>query len=119
MQPEGFFVNDTNQVLTEIQSGDSLSLSKAAKLVPGSSGGHANPCTIFRWAETGCRAADGQRVRLEHVRSGGRIFTSAAAVQRFLMRLTHGTAAPASVRTPKQRQQAAEKAGKELAAAGW
>lgn len=111
--------NDANEILNEVQSGKGIPLSKAAELVPGASG-HVNPCTVFRWAENGCLASDGSRVKLESVRVGGRIFTSAAAITRFLTRLTNGTTVSTpAVRTPAQRRRDHESAEKELAAAGW
>lgn len=108
-----------SDVLDEVNAGDRLSCSQAAKTIPGTTTEHPSGPTVFRWCVDGARASDGKRVRLEHVRVGSRILTSRAAVSRFLSRLTNGAAAPINVRTPKQRQQAAEKAGRELAAEGW
>lgn len=38
---------------------------------------------IWRWCRKGLKTAGGGRVRLEHVRIGGRIYTSNEAMQRF------------------------------------
>ncbi len=50
-----------------------ISLTQAAKIAPG------RPSTncVWRWCRRGVRARDGERVRLRHVRIGGKIFTTA------------------------------------------
>ena len=51
------------QVLTEIQSGDGLSLSAAGRTFPAHRGsGTINPSTVFRWVTKGTRIANGQVV---------------------------------------------------------
>lgn len=53
---------------------DVLSLSEAAKVLPGK----ISTSTIWRWATTGQRG-----VRLDSLRIGGRIYTSRRALQSF------------------------------------
>ncbi|MBX7133783.1 MAG: DUF1580 domain-containing protein [Fimbriimonadaceae bacterium] len=109
-------LNDVPQILTEVEAGEGISLSQAAKQIPGSGGKGLDPSTCFRWTQTGARSATGERVKLEFLRVGGRIVTSQAAVRRFLLALTKGTKndpAPAP-RTPAQRRKAVEKAEKKL-----
>jgi hypothetical protein len=76
--------------------------------------GRPHLATVYRWWQKGVRGG----IKLETALVGGRRFTSREAVQRFVERL--------SVQTPVvqgsaqgKRLQAAEKADKELAAAGW
>lgn len=38
---------------------------------------------LWRWARRGVCAHNGERVRLEHERRGGRLYTSVEAIQRF------------------------------------
>ncbi|MCI0630465.1 MAG: DUF1580 domain-containing protein, partial [Phycisphaerales bacterium] len=56
-----------------------ITLVEAAKLSPGRPSVNA----VWRWCRRGVRARNGERIRLEHVRAGGRIFTSAAGLGRF------------------------------------
>lgn len=74
--------------------------------------------TVGRWMFTGCmaRSVNGTRtrVRLEHYRIGGRLYTSRPAFERFVLALNGGSVAPSgpqSGRSPGQRQRASEKAG--------
>lgn len=103
------------QILSEVEAGEGISLSQAAKQIPGPTGKGLDPSTCFRWTTTGARSATGERVKLEALRVGGRILTTQAAVRRFLLALTHGTTAPTPApRSPATRQRAAERAGREL-----
>lgn len=56
-----------------------ITLAEAARIVPG------NPHTsaVWRWARRGVKARSGQRVRLEHIRVGGRVFTTQAWIDAF------------------------------------
>jgi hypothetical protein len=94
-----------------------LSLAQAARLLP--PGRRNRPVTfacILRWILSGCRAHDGQLVRLEAIRLGGRWVTSREAIQRFAEALTPQIPSVLSTpaRTSSQRQRAAEQAGREL-----
>ena len=48
-----------------------ITLTIAAKMSPG----RPHATAVWRWARKGIKARNGERVRLEHVRIGGRIFT--------------------------------------------
>ena len=77
------------QVLTEIESGEGLSLSAAGKLFPGHRGGkRVDPSTVFRWVTKGAKTPSGAAVALEAVRVGGRWLTSRGAIARFVSALT-------------------------------
>ena len=56
-----------------------LTLSQAAKLVPGRP--HAS--TIWRWCRRGVLSRNGERIRLQHIRMGGKIFTKEIWVEEF------------------------------------
>jgi hypothetical protein len=105
----------------DIQKEQLITLAAATKLVPPRRGGA--PCSFscaFRWTSKGVRAADGSLVKLESLRVGGTICTSVAALQRFFERLGHrpdSEEAP-TLRTPRQRQRAADQAAKQLEAMG-
>jgi hypothetical protein len=98
-----------------------LPLAEAARLVPPArSGKRTHLSTLLRWILKGAKAPNGQLVRLEAVRLGGRWMTSAPALQRFAEALTprlDGEASQAP-RTPGKRQRAAESAGRELDSIG-
>jgi hypothetical protein len=106
-------------LLAEIEAGNGLSLSAAARLFPGRRGATVNPSTVFRWVTRGTRLPNGDVVRLDAVRVGGRWLTSRAAVARMIAALTTG-ADPLSggpvqpVRTPTDRQKAAARAAEQL-----
>ncbi len=63
---------------------DHITLGEASHLVPG------RPSTncMWRWCRKGVLARSGERIRLEHVRIGGRIFTRPNWVDEFSHRLT-------------------------------
>ncbi len=56
-----------------------ITLTQAAKIAPG------RPSTncLWRWCRRGVKARDGQRVRLQHVRIGGKIFVTLAWLEAF------------------------------------
>src|SRR5262245_137676 len=94
-----------------------IPLAAAAKLVPpGRRGKRTHLSTLLRWITVGAKASTGEVVRLEAVRLGSRWLTSREALQRFAERLTPRLeAAPAQQpRSPASRQQAAERAAREL-----
>jgi hypothetical protein len=103
---------DAGTILTET----TLSLSQAAKrLPPGRRGAPVSLACLLRWVLDGARAPEGEKVRLEAVRLGGRWITSVEALARFADRLTPKTSdSPLPARTPRQRRRAAERAEKEL-----
>jgi len=85
-----------------------ITMTEAAKLAPG----RPSTSCIWRWCRRGVKARDGQRVRLEHVRVGGMIYTTAAWLDAFGRALAEADAkyfdlceavaeASAAVRTPR------------------
>ncbi|MCG3122058.1 MAG: hypothetical protein GIKADHBN_00434 [Phycisphaerales bacterium] len=66
-----------------------LTLGQAARIAPG------RPSTncLWRWARTGVLARSGERVKLQHVRAGGKILTKAAWISEFCAKLAHADAA--------------------------
>jgi hypothetical protein len=94
-----------------------LPLADACRLIPpGRNGKRTHLSTLVRWITSGALAPGGGRIRLEGVRLGGRWMTSREALQRFADRLTPRLDAEPdeTPRTPRQRNQAAERAGQEL-----
>lgn len=107
-----------SQVLTEIQSGDGLSLSAAGRLFPGHRGGASvDPSTVFRWVTKGTRTTDGRAVKLEAARVGGRWLTSRGAVGRFVAALTDAAIPGATPATPESRAPTARARATERAVA--
>lgn len=103
-------------LLAEIQAGDGLPLSAAAREFPGHRGGRAlNPATVHRWAHKGVRGPDGRLVKLAVVRVGARWLTTRGAVARFAAELTAAAAPPAAPpRSPAARARASKAAAAEL-----
>ena len=66
-----------NKDQSKVENG--LTLAEAARLVPG----QPHPSCLWRWARYGIKARGGERVRLEHSRFGGRVFTSREALETF------------------------------------
>jgi hypothetical protein len=85
-----------------------LPFSQAARRIPPIRAGRPiSPTTIWRWATVGCRAKNGERVRLETIRIGGASCTSLEALQRFFARLSGDEPAqPPSRRTSRGHAQA-------------
>jgi hypothetical protein len=117
-------------VAQEILGGSGLSMSQAARRFPSYRRDRpVNPSTIWRWINEGVKLPDGQRVRLEAARLGGRWLTSIPALARFLEAQTPhlgadtprpraASGAPPALHTPRERRQAADRAGEELTIIG-
>ena len=105
-----------------------LTLTEAARRLPT----RPNVSTIWRWCRKGVLSRAGQRVRLEHVRMGGRVLVPADALMRFGKELAEADAAhfdpdgdisvrtertPHPIRGERRRREIAEAEAK-LAAAG-
>lgn len=91
----------------------------AATIPPARAGKKTHISTLLRWILSGAKAPDGERIRLEAVRMGGRWLTSREALQRFAERLTpHVGDSPeiAAPRTSSRQQRGAERAGEKLKA---
>jgi hypothetical protein len=98
-----------------------MSLTQVARQQPPGRGGR--PVTlgcVLRWILDGARGPNGERVRLEAIRIGGRWVTSREALQRFAERLTPSLtdAGAPTLRTGTKRQRASDRAAAELAKAG-
>lgn len=59
--------------------GSYISLNEAAKLAPG----RPHVASIWRWCRRGIKTRTGGRVRLDHVRAGGKLYTSEAWLTEF------------------------------------
>lgn len=91
-----------------------IALADAAKLLPKNRSGKAvHVATLYRWAARGHKG-----VRLEIVRLGGRVYTSAAALERFIARCSAGGRAVDTPAKPGRKTAGYERAARELAAAG-
>ena len=71
------------------EQNEEITLSEAAKIAPG------RPSTncLWRWCRRGVLARSGERVRLQHTRVGGKIFTTAQWLNEFGRRLAEADAA--------------------------
>ena len=77
-------------------------------------GAKPHKATVWRWVLTGVRG-----VKLETVLVGGRRYTNATAIERFIQATTAiANGEPVPARTSKQRERAIAAAERELAAAG-
>jgi hypothetical protein len=84
-------------------------------LPPGRNGAKPALGTVLRWILSGAKSPDGELVRLEAIRVGGKWLTSREALARWTARLTPQSDKPMSpARTPRQRRRAAEAAEREL-----
>jgi len=76
--------SERKQALPEPAASDEyITLTQAAKLTPG------RPSTncLWRWCRRGVIARNGERIRLEHVRIGGKLFTQRRWLEEFGRRL--------------------------------
>ena len=84
---------------------DLLSLSDAAYRCPG----HVSQSAVWRWARKGLKARSGIRLRLRHVRVGGRLYTTQEDLAAFFADLAEEDAkhfarpAPAESPSPGRR----------------
>lgn len=104
--------------MIDIRTETLVPLHDACKLIPpGRNGRRTHLSTLLRWILKGSKGPEGQTVRLEGVRIGGRWLTSREALQRFAEGLTPHPSdekPPNSPRTPTQRRRADEHADEEL-----
>ncbi len=63
----------------QLRVDEQITLTQAAKVAPG------RPSTncLWRWCRRGVKARDGRRVRLQHLRIGGKIFTTLGWLEQF------------------------------------
>ena len=93
-----------------------ISFEEATKRLPkGRHGKKLHVSVLYRWVNGGLRSKDGQIVRLEMVKIGGRAHTSQEALQRFFDRLTgdQSIVTPPTL-TSRQRRREIERAVEEL-----
>ena len=85
----------------KLESESVIRLTEVPKLLPvGPNGRRVHIATLYRWSTGGCRG-----VRLETVQVGATRCTSREALQRFVDRLTYGSAkTPAKVSAQRQRE---------------
>src|SRR5215469_14871023 len=98
-----------------------LRLNEIAKLAgTGRTGGPTSTVTVCRWILKGLRDPSGLVVKLEAIRVGGHLVSSAEAFQRFCESLTprFGDEPAPAPRTPGKRERAVARAKAELAEAG-
>lgn len=97
-----------------------LSLSEAAKMFPGRGGRPLNPATLTRWAINGVKLPSGERLRLRAKRIGSRWLTVAEWMHEFIESHTAAFVGESQVamRSPTERNHAADLAGAELARMG-
>ncbi|OAI40492.1 hypothetical protein AYO40_00735 [Planctomycetaceae bacterium SCGC AG-212-D15] len=105
-------------VIAEIADGQGMSLKDIAKLLPSSRAGKpAHFSSILRWVVNGVKVPGVGRVKLEAARLGGKWVTTKAALMRFMAAQTPNLEELKQlpkIRTPAQRQRAAEEAGRRL-----
>jgi hypothetical protein len=103
-----------------------ITLSQAAKIAPG----RPSINCLWRWCRRGVIARSGERVRLQHVRVGGKIFTAALWLEEFGRQLAeadqryfdlaesaaaHMNFSMRQIRTPAEREAQIAQAERELA----
>jgi hypothetical protein len=74
---------------SECNVDDHLTLAQAARAIPGK----PSCCAVWRWCRRGVKSRSGNRVHLQHIRIGGKIFTKAAWVRDFGRRLAEADVA--------------------------
>lgn len=98
---------------------DFSTLSQIAATIPGAKGAsRINPATLTRWILTGCRARNGQRLRLPATRCGSRWLVRRSDLDHFFTALAADPSTPPAPPSPAERQRAADRATRELIAAG-
>ena len=101
-----------------------LTLAQAAKLAPTRPSSNA----VWRWCRRGLKARTGKRIRLAHVRVGGRVFTTAESVENFFAELAEADSEHfnsrgeigqnSKRRTEPERKRAINRAEEDLSKAG-
>lgn len=103
-------------------NGSHITLAQAANLSPG----RPSSCAVWRWCRKGIKARSGGRIRLAHIRAGGRIFTTVADLESFFERVAEADRAhfeltpepPPKPKTSRQWERSIEHADAVLAKAG-
>ncbi len=68
---------------------EQLTLADAAKKCPGRPSANA----VWRWCRKGVKSRGGRIIRLQHIRVGGRIYTTAEALEKFFSGLADADSA--------------------------
>lgn len=76
---------------------DHITLAQAAKLTPG----RPSSCAVWRWCRVGVKSRTGERIRLDHIRIGGRLFTTESDLQRFFKLVAEADRAHFEVERPE------------------
>src|SRR5262245_19897199 len=109
--------------MLDLTSEPLLPLAAATKLVPPARRGRRTHfSTILRWVTRGVALPDGQVVRLEGIRLGGRWFTSHQALQRFAERQTPklgGAEQTTAPRAAARRERGSDEAARALERLGF
>ncbi len=108
--------------MCQLQQNDCITLSEAAALSPG----RPHVASVWRWARRGVKTRSGGRVRLKHIRAGGKLYTSEAWLRQFFEAVAAADAAhfdadpptPPKPPTDRQRQKSIEQAERTLQEAG-
>ena len=111
----------SEQLLSEIESGQGETLARASRRCPPTRQGKpVTPSCLVRWILSGVRGPDGHCVKLEAARLAGRWVTTPGAIRRFVAAQTphRGAEAAPAARPPGRRQRASEAAALELEKAG-
>jgi hypothetical protein len=103
--------------MINLQTEKTISLSQLTRLLPpGRSNRPVTISCVLRWIMDGMKDHNGQIVRLEGIRVGGRWLTSIEALNRFADRLTPNLDGqhPTLPRSPTARKRESERAALEL-----
>jgi hypothetical protein len=108
----------------DVTAEETLTLDQAAAMLPaGRNGARPTFGCVLRWVLEGARPVgpdgkpNGEKIRLDAVRLGGRWITSCEAINRFVDRLTprlDGAAVAPKLRAPAKRARSSEHAAEEL-----
>lgn len=105
----------SEELLSEIDRGEGEPLSQIARRVPRTR--ESKPVTlscVLRWVLNGARGPDGDRVKLEAVRIAGRWISTPGALRRWILAQVEVVKPPTALRTSARRQQASERARRQL-----
>ena len=113
------------------EANEHITITQAANIAPG----RPSTACVWRWCRKGVLARNGQRVRLQHIRAGSKIFTTRAWLEEFgrnladsdtrYFELAEAACAPRAPRRrslsriERERQVQIDQASRELTAAGY
>jgi Protein of unknown function (DUF1580) len=113
----------SEELLTEIENGEGLTLRDLAKCCPSQRGGKpVSLSCVLRWCLVGVRGPSGARVKLAAARLSGKWISSRGALRRFIEaqtpNLNGDDLTPLRPRSATKRQRASERAERELDSVG-